>query len=822
MNIDRNHKIAAVLLALVICAAGEVATAADDAIDFRRDIQPILAARCYSCHGPSFAEAGLRLHDRTTAMAKLESGATAVVPGKPAESELLRRVSSDDEAIKMPPEGKPLAPAQVELLRRWIASGAEFRNHWAYEPVVRPPLPEVKNPAWVRNPIDAFVLAGLEHAKLTPAAPADPVAIARRLSFDLTGLPPTPEEIDHFVSHFTTSTLNEGESGRGGERENAYSELVDRLLASQNYGERWARHWLDLVRYADTNSFERDGVKPNAWKFRDYVIKSLNDDKPYDQFIREQIAGDLVPSPTIETITATGFYRLGLWDDEPADRQQARYDELDDILSTTSQVFLGLTIGCARCHDHKIDPLPQRDYYRLLAFLHEVPTYGTRDKQGMASQTDVSPPAISALHMQRDEDKRRLETTLREIEQSGIVKMSAEDQRATEGRDRKKVLEAKLADHLDADQFKHYVKLKAELEQVEKRQLPPRNTVLSLAYSTNRAPETFVFPRGNPHLRGDRVEPGFPVVLGGESPALPAFSKDSKSTGRREALAAWIASPTNPLTARVIVNRVWQFHFGRGLVRSSSNFGFASTPPTHPELLDWLADEFVRSGWSLKSLHRLILTSNTYRMSSQFNAAAAEQDPTNDRLWRFDMRRLSAEEVRDAVLATCGNLSRSMYGAGIYPQISAEVLSGQSRPGEGWGRSSPEEQSRRSVYVHVKRSLVLPILSDFDFSDTDSSCAVRFSTTQPAQALGMINGKFAHDQAATFAARLKAEAGSDTAAQVRRALRLALGRQATTDDVDRGLRLISTLKVKHRVDENEALRLYCLTVLNLNEFMYLD
>ncbi|HEV7225219.1 MAG TPA: DUF1553 domain-containing protein, partial [Pirellulales bacterium] len=335
-------------------------------------------------------------------------------------------------------------------------------------------------------------------------------------------------------------------------------------------------------------------------------------------------------------------------------------------------------------------------------------------------------------------------------------------------------------------------------------------------------PKTFVLMRGNPHVEGQEVAPAFLSVLGGGRPEIPSRTPEAKSSGRRLALADWIASPANPLTARVMVNRIWQHHFGRGIVRSTSNFGSLGDPPTHPELLDWLSCEFVERGWRMKPLHRLILTSNVYRMASTANAAGMAKDPGNDLFWRFDMRRLGAEELRDSILAVTGQLNLKMYGPGVYPEISAEVLATQSQPGNGWPTSPPEEQARRSVYVHVKRSLLVPILSDFDFCDTDSSCSVRFATTQPTQALGMLNGQFAGQQAQALADRLRGEAGEDREAQVRRALRLALGRQPNAKSVERGLRLLQSLETKRGASPAAALKLYCLMVLNLNEFAYLD
>jgi mono/diheme cytochrome c family protein len=777
------------------------------AIDFGRDIQPILAKRCFHCHGPDKAEAGLRLNGREGATALLDAGTRAIVPGEPDESELLLRVASDDESTRMPPEGKPLSASEIDRLRRWIAEGGEYEQHWAFRPLSHPTPPPVRDADWVTNPIDAFILARLQQNGLSPARRAGKVALLRRLSYDLTGLPPSPEAVDAFVADASAD---------------AYEKVVDRLLASPRYGERWARHWLDVVRFAETNSFERDGVKPNAWRYRDYVIRSLNDDKPYDQFTCEQLAGDELPEVTTDSIIATGYYRLGLWDDEPADPLQARYDELDDIVATTAQVFLGLTINCARCHDHKIDPIPQTDYYRLLAFFHDIQSYGVRSDQRSFNQTDISSPEIAAAHQKLDAEKRAVESRLTEIEQRGIVKMSAEDQRKSEGRERAKLLREKLKEYLDEADWQTYSQLQAEMGRLNATKLSPRESALSLAKCLVTPPPMHVLLRGNAHVPGAQVQPGFPTIFGQADPAIPTPLPEAKSSGRRSVLARWIASPDNLLTARVMVNRVWQHHFGRGIVRSTNNFGYLGDQPTHPELLDWLAQTFVEGGWRLKPLHKLIVMSSAYRMSSVANDEALAKDPINNLFWRFDMRRLSAEEIRDSIHAVTGQLNLKMYGPGVYPEISAEVLAGQSRPGEGWGTSSPEEQARRSVYIHVKRSLVTPLLADFDFPDTDSSCAARFATTQPAQALGMLNGDFLNRQAAAFAARLRREAGDDAPAQIKHALRLALSRPGDERNIERGLKFIESLIANHGITREKALDYYCLMVLNLNEFVYLD
>jgi mono/diheme cytochrome c family protein len=802
---------------LVVIAAGSVAPllaifaaeppkVAETKVDFAREIQPIFAKRCFACHGPDEAEGGLRLNEKESAFGELDSGSRAIVAGNLKRSILLAKVSADDPGERMPPEGKPLSKTEIDTIRRWIEQGAEWKSHWAFERPRPQSPPSVSSAAWVRNPIDAFILRKLEENGLSPNPPADRIALVRRAYYDLTGLPPSPEEVDQFLTDTSPD---------------AYERLIDRLLASPQYGERWARHWLDAVRYAETNSFERDGPKPNAWRYRDYVIRSFNDDKPYDQFIREQLAGDELPKVTNDTIIATGYYRLGLWDDEPADVKQARFDELDDIVSTTSQVFLGLTVNCARCHDHKIDPIPQDDYYRLLAYFHEVRPYGVRSDQTSWNQTDIGDPAIAQQHAQVAEQRESITKRMKAIEDAGIARMPAEFQRLAEGEDRQKVIRDKLQEHVPADDWQKYTTLRDELRDLRRRKLPPREMALSVK-CLPEPPETFVLARGNPHVTGKKVEPGVPKVFQSADPALPQRSEGVASSGRRLSLANWIASPDNMLTARVMANRIWQFHFGRGIVRSSNNFGQLGDPPTHPELLDWLAQEFIAGGWKMKPVHKLIMLSNAYQMSSRGQPDALEMDPQNQLFWRFDMRRLSAEEVRDSIHAVTGELNPEMYGPSYYPEISAEVLAGQSQPGAGWGDSSEKEQARRSIYIHVKRSLITPILADFDFPEPDVSCAARFATVHPAQALGMMNGGFMQKQAGKFAERLMREAGDDRPAQIKRALRLAALREPTEAEIQRGVKLIESLEAKHQRSKADSLKYYCLVVLNLNEFAYLD
>lgn len=805
------HCLRLTALVAALFLSGAFTQGAEEKISYSRQIQPLLAARCFACHGPDEAESGLALHEEKLAHAEPDSGTMAIVPGKPDESELLRRVASTDEWERMPPEGEPLKPAEIELLRRWIAEGGEYENHWAFEQPQRAEPPAVENNTWVANPIDAFVLAKLEARGIEPAPPADRRVLARRVYYDVTGLPPTLEQLEEFLVD---------------ERPDAYERLVDKLLASPRYGEKWARHWLDLVRYAETNSFERDAPKPFVWKYRDYVIRSLNDDKPYDQFVREQLAGDELDEVTTETMTATGYYRLGTWDDEPADALQSRYDDLDNIVSTTGQAFLGLTVGCARCHDHKIDPMPQTDYYSMLSFFADVTPYATprgRDAR-QNSLRDCSPSEASRRRGEIEERMMVVRKRMTELEEAAIDRMSAPDQHRSETSERRELLREKLDEHQTDAERDEYTLLRSEREELRdaQRELPPAEWVLSLATCDAQPEPTTVMMRGNPHVPGDVVTPSFPELFDDECPEIPEAPADAHSAGRRRVLADWIASPDNMLTGRVIANRVWQHHFGRGIVRSSSNFGLLGTPPTHKELLDWLSFYLIDHQWQLKSLHRLILTSSTYQMASTARPEALAVDPANDLFWRFDMRRLTAEEMRDTVLYVSGQLNEKHYGPSIYPKLSAEVLATQSQPGKDWHTSDPREAARRSIYIHVKRSLIVPELAVFDFPETDTSCEARFNTTQAAQALNLLHGEFMQAQSRHFASRVEREAAGGIEQQLRHALHLALGREADEETVADSRKLYDQYRQQHGLNERQAFEQVCLMVLNLNEFVFVD
>ncbi len=826
-------------------SASDAEFAAEEVRFYNEQVQPLLKEHCYKCHGKAKAKGGLRLTSRQAILEGGDSG-TAVDLEQIDASLLMEAVNY--ESYEMPPSGK-LSDEQIALIRRWIEKGLPMpetdgadsavqeahrspqvddatRNHWSFLPVRRPPIPDVQHTDWIANPIDAFILARLEGAGLTPAPPATKQALIRRVTYDLIGLPPSPDEVDAFVAD---------------ESPDAYERLIERLLDSPHYGEHWARYWLDLVRYAESNSFERDNPKPFVWRYRDYVIKSLNNDKPYDQFLREQLAGDELDEPTPESIIATGFYRLGIWDDEPADPLLAFYDGLDDIAATTSQAFLGLTLNCARCHEHKLDPIPQQDYYRFVAFFGNIRHYGKRsdDTVAAASLRDVVLPEDAATYARQSADYERKLSDIRE--QVSLLEAKVQPQLVGGEKDdfldassRLDILRRGIGRLINEPDFKQYERLKQELATLEANPPQAVSRVLAIKERGAEPPPAHVLIRGNPHAQGAEVTPGFPSVLSPPEPVIHPRA-NGESSGRRRALAEWIASPDNPLTARVMANRIWQWHFGRGIVRSPNNFGLQGVAPTHPLLLDWLAAEFVGRGWSLKAMHRLVLMSNTYRMAARVGergagtdgpgAAVSGQtvDPQNDLFWRFDMRRLRAEEVRDSILAVNGRLNTSkMFGPSIYPVIPPEVLAGQSRPGQGWGESSEQDVCRRSIYIHIKRSLIVPILAAFDVAETDKTCPVRFATTQPTQALGMLNSTFIGEQANRFAEFLCAHAGDDRAAQVRLALRRVTQREPAEAEISRGLQLMKALETEHGRTPEESLRDFCLTALNLNEFLYLD
>jgi len=785
----------------------------------RTDGYSVLSRRCLSCHSGAKPAGGL---DLATRAGLVKGGASGPALAASSEQSLLLKAVRY-AGPQMPPSGR-LAQSEIDTMARWIKEGAaypaganpaeptghlvppavtpETMRFWSFQPVRRSKTPAVKDRAWARNPIDAFVLSRLEAGHLAPNGPASRAALIRRASYDLTGLPPTPEAVQAFVADRSPD---------------AYEKVIDRLLASPQYGEKWGRHWLDLVHFAETNSYERDGVKPNAWRYRDYVIDSLNADKPYDQFIREQLAGDELPGRTPEMLIATGYYRLGIWDDEPVDREQAYYDDVDDIVRTTAETFLGLTVGCARCHDHKIDPIPQKDYYSFVSFFAGVNRYGPQCQRPIAPAAEVRKgqgevAAHGALVQANAAEIAAIESKVA----ADFSPVEREEFRTDASRI--PIVKKRVGRLLTAPEFDRYLALKRTERDL--RVFRPGALDTALCVTEDPKPRvTHVLMRGNAHAEGDVVQPAFLSVL---SPPQPEIAPAAESCGRRIALAKWIASPANPLTARVMANRLWQYHFGRGIVRTSSNFGFQGSAPTHPELLDWLASELVANHWRLKPLHRMIMLSSTYRMSSAVNSAALERDPENGLMWRFDMRRLEAEEIRDSILAVNGSLNLQRGGPGVFTEIPAVVLAGQSRPGDGWGKSPEDQRNRRSVYIHVKRSLITPMIAGFDGPETDFTCPVRFATTQPTQALSLMNSEFINAEARKFAAYLRKTAGQDAESQVREALRRVMQREPNSTEVARGVSLIHGLEQSDHVAPDAALAAFCVVAYNLNEFVYVE
>ena len=631
-------------------------------VDFNRDIRPILAGKCYACHGPDEdkRKADLRLDTRAGATQDL-GGYAAVVPGKPETSELWKRIVSTDKDEVMPPPSSPkqLTGKERDLLRQWIDEGAEYQEHWSFRPVRAVPPPALKDVHGARNAIDHFIRHELEKRGIPPSPEAERSVLLRRLSLDLTGLPPTPEEVAAFIA--------DREAG-------AYERVVERLLASPHFGERWARHWLDMARYADSDGFLGDTVRPNAWLFRDWVIEAINRDLPFDQFTIEQLAGDLLPNPSLAQLTATGFHRNAARNTEAGvDKEEARFQNLADRVNTTGRVWLGLTVGCAQCHTHKYDPITIRDYYAMYAFFNN-----TED---------------------RNEPKTKAQT---------------------------------------------------------------------LAESTKDRRETYV------HLAGSYTRRG-PTVVPASLSALPPMPAPETLEATRLDLARWLVAPANPLTSRVAVNQVWSKLFGTGIVSTPDDFGATGDPPSHPELLDWLATEFMRDGWSRKNLIRLIVQSATYRQSSAHRTDLVEVDPLNRLLARQSRLRLEAEILRDAFLKTSGLLTTTIGGPSIRPPLPGDVFDvGRSVK---WDVSQGAERYRRGLYILTLRSVLYPMLTTFDAPDASEACVRRERSNTPLQALTLMNDPVFIEATQALARRIVREAPPAATERLRHLFRLCLARE---------------------------------------------
>ncbi|QDT55993.1 Planctomycete cytochrome C [Caulifigura coniformis] len=727
-------------------------------VDFQRDIRPILAQNCFTCHGPDAAsrEAGLRLDRRPDAIGRLESGQAAIHPGHAESSELIRRLVADDSELMPPPEtGRRLTPEQIDLLRRWVDSGAEYAGHWAYLPLTRPETPALANPKAARNEIDHFVLAALDRENLAPETEADRTTLIRRLSLDLTGLPPTAADVAAFLSD---------------SRNDAYEQLVERLLSSPHFGERWGRHWLDLARYADSDGYLGDDLRPNAFRYRDWVIEAINRDLPFDQFTIEQIAGDLLPDATLEQQIATGFHRNSMKNTEAgADREEDRVNQAVDRVSTVGNVWLGLTVGCAQCHTHKYDPITHHEFYGLYAFFNNA---DDRDVSIPSPDQSRQKAALKQWTVERDQAEaavRKVAPGLSKKELDSLIKLLSKSA-ARRDDDEESRLASMLEDLDEAQRLSL-----SEFEAIAARKPIVQEFKASTIAVAAKARETHV------HMRGDFRSPGDIVT-----PGTPQFLNPLKTRGDapdRLDLARWIVDDSNPLTARVAVNHVWKHLFGRGLVHPSDNFGISGEPPSHPELLDWLASEFRRLGWSRKELIRLIVTSATYRQRSTSRPEVEARDPLNVWLARQSRLRVEAEIVRDLALSVSGLLEPKVGGPSIRPALHARVTA-ISRNRE-WEVSGGSDRYRRGMYVLLRRATPYPMLTQFDAPDTTASCSVRERSNSPLQALTLLNDPVFLECARHFGERLTREESSDARVWIAAAFQQALSRAPEHRELDR-------------------------------------
>ncbi len=732
-----------------------------------------------------------------------------------------------------------LLPAILLLLiTSGDAVGQDEERAWAYTPVGRPVLPDVRNTDWVANPVDAFILKGLEDLDLGPSPRAPRRTLVRRLYLDLIGLPPTPTQIDRFVSDT---------------RPDAWTRLVDRLLASPAYGQRWAQHWLDVVRYADSDGFEYDDPRPHAWRYRDWVIESLNHDRPFARFISEQIAADELFPDDPRALSALGLHRLGplRMNAGTQDLAKNRQERLTEIVDVVGSAFLGVTFGCARCHDHKFDPLPQADYYRLQAFFAasravDLPLVPARERarretirKDWMSKRDTIRKQLEAI--EAPVRKRLLEQIRSRLSHDTLAALAIDAANRTPGQSRlasaaERLLmvgEPDIRRTLNPDKRREYIAVQARLQAVQASEPDAVASVMAIADRGLEVPVTHRLVRGDPHEPGEEVFPSFPAVMvePGKVVRPPAFrqrarpsidevseSDGRRSSGRRAELAGWLGSRRNPLTARVFVNRIWQHHFGQGIVATPNDFGVMGAAATHPELLDWLAAELVAGDGHIKPLHRLMVLSATYRQSSVTeNPRAVVVDPENQMLWRARRRRLEAEALRDSLLAVSGQLNRHSGGPGVRLPLPAEVAALQYK---GSWKADPDlfQHNRRSIYLFVKRNNRPPLLVSFDAPGTMVSCGRRNESSHAGQALALLNSPELASQARAFASRLEGHAGRAPVAVVQHAYRLALGREPSPDELSLGRAFLENGEGPFA----ETLADYCLVLFNLDEFLYVE
>ncbi len=740
-------------------------------VDFVRDIDPILRKRCQTCHGAVTQMSGLRLDNREAALKGGTSGAV-LIPGDSSSSKLFRLVSGGEGNKVMPPSGSRLSVQEVELLRRWIEQGVVWPSsqttteksrpsHWSFQPVGRPQAPPTRNQTWSRNPIDSFVLARLEREGIEPSAEASRRTLIRRVSFDLTGLPPTPEEVEAFLRD---------------NRPDAYERLVDRLIASPHFGERWARHWLDLARYADSDGYEKDYVRPNAWRWRHWVIEAFNQDKPFDQFTVEQIAGDLLPGTTLDQKIGTGFHRNTLTNREGGvNIEQFRVEQVVDRAATVGTVWLGLTVGCAQCHDHKYDPIRQKDFYQLYAF------FNSADED----EIDAPLPGEVGVFLQNYPEYRKKRNELlgayRVPELQGPWEARMKEARANPGKwtdwdhaydafqkyldhsdrildtpldKRSEKAQDAITDHfvinyhrvIEKDQWKElkFVELRKKLQEL-RDQYPSLSEAPVIAETPASERKSNIHVRGDWKRKGEEVHADVPAFL----PPIPGKTKT------RIELAKWIVSPDNPLTARVTVNRFWQELFGRGLVRTSADFGAQGEKPSHPELLDWLASQFMDNGWHVKSILRTMVTSATYRQASHARPDVDTRDPGNSLLARQSRLRLPSESVRDAALTVSELLYPAVGGKSVRPPIPQGVVDLSYAGSVKWQESTGKDRYRRGLYILFQRTVPYPMLMNFDQPDASLPACQRERSNTPLQALNLLNDPVFVEAAQALAIRVQ-------------------------------------------------------------------
>jgi len=857
-------------------------------VSFSHDVAPILTASCMQCHGREPLMGNLDLRTREGAFKGAAHG-PVIIPGNAAGSHLYRHLTGQD--LPQMPLGGRLSDAQITIIKNWIDSGAAWdsgfalapgsaapgspakkftdqqRRYWAYNKVVKPAVPVVKDSSWSQNPIDAFIRENLQEKNLRPNPPADKITLLRRAKLDLIGLPPTPEEVQAFLAD---------------DSPDAWAKVIDRLLASPQYGERWGRHWLDLARYADTNGFKSDETRPNIWRYRDYVIQAFNEDMPYDKFVKEQIAGDELYPDDMAARIAVGFNRHFSDETNQPVIELRRQETLNDITDTVGAVFLGMTYGCAKCHDHKFDPILQSDYYRLQAFFANV-----REQDDLLL---LNGPALDAYQRQQAawEEKTR---AIRD-EMDAIVapeKKARADYytiRFSPGTkealatpvDRRTPWQSLLAikampqitysdravlnykdqafgiPPLTPPQKKRFAQLEAELKTYDgiKPNPPLAQTLID---NGRQAPRSYVLGAGNWDVHREEVHPGFPSIIDPVDPKIVP-PEGQNSTGRRSVLANWLADPRNPLVARVMVNRIWQFHFGDGIVGSPSDFGMMGDRPINQKLLDYLAVAFIENGWSMKKMHRLIMLSRAYRESSAFQAQAAAVDPDNKLLWRYDRHRLEGEAIRDSMLFVSGLLNPKMGGPGVHAPLPAGVdasgapddefpaVGGAARVGRSnaAGNIDPAEADRRSVYIFVQRNMVYPMLDAFDEASPQETCSRRFRSVIPSQALILMNDALVLEWARALAGRVWNDTGLSQDQQVEHAYRLTLSRPPNAEErgavrsfLDRQAALLSEKQARNEkfpvpdglppgadAPRAGALVDLCHALMNANEFLYVN